>query len=269
MERQEIHPRYLRIAHWINAVVMLVLLWSGFSIFATDRSFSMFAHLVPSMLLNALQLTGHRIEGRAWHLGMAILFMANAVFYAAASLASGTWRRLVPKRTWLRDAWKATIEEITAPRESLQRSDYNGAQRLAYILVMAAAGVMVMTGLALWFGRHFPWMLAIFGGFRIALVIHVVLAFALLAFILVHLVQVLRAGLPTLLVMITGTFVNRPERARRALAWAAGVTLCIVAAFAILNFTSGPTGIPSVLRWAVPSHGDHRDGLARVGHRER
>jgi hypothetical protein len=29
----------------------------------------------------------------------------------------------------------------------------------------------------------------------------------------------------------------------------------LVAAFAIVNQTSGPTGVPAFLRWAVPSHG--------------
>lgn len=220
-----------------------------------DRAFAAYVHLIPSPIWSALQLTGHRVQGRAWHLGMAIALMATAVFYASSSLVSGTWRRLAPRRTWLRDAWDATVEEIVAPRASLQRVDYNGAQRLAYTLIITGGAVMVMTGLALWFGRRFPWMLAVFGGERIALVIHVVLAVGLLAFIAVHVVQVLRAGLPTLLGMLTGSTVNRPARTRRALALGTGVMIALVAAFAIVNYTSGPTGVPVFLRWAVPSHG--------------
>lgn len=228
---------------------------------AADRHFAVYVHLVPSVIWSGLQLTGHRIQGRAWHLGMAIAFIANAVLYASSSLASGTWRRILPGRAWLRDAWHAAIEEITAPRASMQPAEYNGAQRLAYALIMAAGAVMVMSGLALWFGRRFPWMFAIFGGQRIALVIHIVLAVGLLAFIVVHVAQVLRAGLPTLLGMMTGSTTNRPARARRALAWGASVMASLVAAFAILNYTSGPIGVPVFLRWAVASHA----GAQRVG----
>lgn len=232
---------------------------------AGDRTFAMFVHLLPNGLLSALQLTGHRLQGRAWHLGLAVVFIANGLFYTAASFRRGTWKRIVPKRTWFRDAWTATIKEISAPRASLERASYNGAQRLAYTLVFIGGAIMVMSGLALWFGRQFPWMLVIFGGFRIALVIHVVLAISLLAFILVHLVQVLRAGLPTILGMITGSIVNHPARARRALTLAASITLCVIAGFAILNSTSGPTGVPVVLRWAVQPHAArHREGFGQI-----
>jgi formate dehydrogenase gamma subunit len=255
MERDQSHPRHVRIAHWINAIVLLVMLWSGFAMLVADRHFAAYVHLIPSAVWSALQLTGHRVQGRAWHLGMAIVFAANAIFYASTSLASGTWRRIVPRRTWLRDAWTATLEEFSRPRSALQRGEYNGAQRLSYVLVLAGGTVMVMTGAALWFGRQFPWMTAVFGGERIALTIHVVLAIALLAFITVHVAQVLRAGLPTLLGMITGSSERRPAQARRGLAWTASVMASLVAAFAIVNQTTGPTGIPAFLRWAVPSHG--------------
>ena len=255
MERDQVHPRHVRIAHWINAVVLLVMLWSGFAMLVADRHFAAYVHVVPSAVWSALQLAGHRVQGRAWHLGTAIAFAANAIFYAWTSLANGTWRRIMPRRTWLRDAWAAIVQELGASRAPVQRAEYNGAQRLSYALVMAGGAVMVMTGLALWFGRRFPWMMAVFGGERIALTIHVVLAVALLAFIAIHVVQVLRAGLPTLLAMVTGAAEPRPARARLGLAWSASVMASLVAAFAIVNQTSGPTGVPAFLRWAVPSHG--------------
>jgi thiosulfate reductase cytochrome b subunit len=255
MEREQAHPRYVRITHWINAVALLVMLWSGFAMLVADRHFAVYVHLIPSAVWNALQLTGHRVQGRAWHLGMACVFAANAIAYACSALATGTWRRVVPHKTWLRDAWTATIEELTAPRAALKRAGYNGAQRLAYSMVLAGGALMVMTGTALWFGRRFPWLLAAFGGERVALTIHVVLAVALLAFIAVHVVQVLRAGIPALLAMISGGAGPRPVRARRGLAWTASVMASLVAAFAIANQTSGPTGVPAFLRWAVPAHG--------------
>lgn len=263
------HPRHIRIAHWINAVVILVMLWSGLAMLVADRHFAAYVHVIPNAVWSALQISGHRVQGRAWHLGMAIVFIANAVFYAATSLASGAWRRIALRRTWLRDAWVATIEELTAPRASMQRAEYNGVQRLSYVLVMAGGLMMVLTGLALWFGRRFPWMPAAFGGERIALTIHVVLALALVVFIAVHVVQVLRAGLPTLLGMITGSNASHPARARRGLAWGASVMASLVAALAIVNQTSGPTGIPAFLRWAVAPRAERQSAhVATRHHRE-
>jgi len=267
VEHSAAHPRRIRIAHWINALVLLVMLWSGFAMLVADRHFAAYVHLVPTQIWNALQLTGHKLQGRAWHLGMAVAFIGNALFYAISSFATGTWRRIVPRRTWLRDAWAAVIEELTAPRESLQRAEYNGAQRLAYTLVMIGGAVMVLTGLALWFGRQQPWMLAVFGGERTALTIHVVLALALIVFVVVHVVQVLRAGSATLLGMISGGVSERPARARRGLAWSAGVMASVLAAFVVAGRTSGPTGIPTFLRWTVPAHGTREPAGTRAHHR--
>jgi len=267
MERTLAHPRHVRLTHWSNAVVIFAMLWSGLAMLVADRHFAAYVHLIPNAVWSALQVTGHRVQGRAWHLGMAIVFIANAVFYASTSLASGTWRRIAIRRTWLRDAWVAIIEELTAPRASMQRAGYNGAQRLSYVAVMAGGAMMVMTGFALWFGRQFPWMPAAFGGQRITLTIHVVLALALIVFIAVHVVQVLRAGLPTLLGMITGSIASHPARARRGLAWGASVMASLVAALAIVNHSSGPTGVPAFLRWAVTPRAE-RQSTHVARHRE-
>jgi thiosulfate reductase cytochrome b subunit len=269
MERHQTYPRHVRIAHWVNAVALLAMLWTGFAMLVADRDFGAYVHLVPAGVWNALQLTGHGTQGRAWHLGMAIAFALNALFYAGTSLAHGTWRRIVPRRAWLGEAWTAAVAELTAPRATLERADYNSAQRLAYTLVMAGGTVMVLTGTALWFGKRFPWMLALFGGERIALTIHVVLALSLLAFIAVHLVQVLRAGLPTLLGMITGTTERQPARTRRGLVWTAVTAMSLIAAFSVVSRTSGPSGIPVFLRWAAPAHQQHAERLASARHQLR
>ncbi|HEX3549890.1 MAG TPA: cytochrome b/b6 domain-containing protein [Candidatus Elarobacter sp.] len=262
------HPRFVRITHWINALSIVVLLWSGFAMLVADRHFAAYVHVVPNAVWSALHLTGQRSAGRAWHLGMATLFVANAIVYAVSSLALGTWRRFAPRRTWLRDAWRAVVDELTAPRASLEPAEYNGAQRLAYTGVMAAGAVMVYTGLALWFGRKAPWMLAVLGGERTTLTIHVVLAVSLLLFIAVHVAQVLRAGLPTLLGMITGSTTQTPARARRALGWTSAVAVTLLVAFTAANASAGSSGVPPFLRWAAPAHRGGGGG-ATAPHRHR
>jgi thiosulfate reductase cytochrome b subunit len=254
MEAQTVHPRHIRTAHWVNAAALLILLWTGLAQLVMDRHYAAYVHLIPTPVWSALQLTGHKVIGRAWHLALAIVFMANAVFYAATSFASGSWRRLQLRGNWLRDAWTATIEEITKPRASLEQANYNPAQRLMYVLVMAAGAVMILTGLGLWFGRQLHFIIVIFGGKSIATAIHIVLALALLAFIVVHVAQVVRAGWSTLLGMLSGRTVVTPMRTRRALAWSGVVVASIVAFFATVTATSGPKGVPAFLRWTVESH---------------
>jgi thiosulfate reductase cytochrome b subunit len=113
-------------------------------------------------------MDGHRLQGRAWHLGVALVLIANGLFYAAAMLRSGTWRRIVP---------------------GFSQGGYHTAQRIAYSAVMVMGGLMVLTGCALWFHRQVPWLTMLFGGERTALTLHVALTFAFLAFIVVHLAR--------------------------------------------------------------------------------
>lgn len=42
-----------------------------------NRHFGTYAHVIPNEAWNALQLTGHRLQGRAWHLGVAIVLMVK------------------------------------------------------------------------------------------------------------------------------------------------------------------------------------------------
>ena len=258
MQSHQTHPLHVRIGHWINAVTMLVLLWSGFSMFASDRHFATIVHALPAWLWSGLQLQQRAVPGRAWHLGFAIIMIANALWYAVAALRTASWRRLMPNaRTWLRDAVRATIAELRRPREVTQPVQYNGAQKVAYAGVMVLGTLMIVSGLALWFKRQLPWLIGMLGGQRVVLAVHVVIAALFLAFIGIHIVQILRAGFPTLLSMITGTTEIRPARTRRALAWSGAVLAVLFVGFTVVRFTSGPAGVPSYLQWAV-ERGDHQ-----------
>lgn len=255
MQNHQTHPRHVRVGHWINAVTLLVLLWSGFSMFASDRKFATIVHALPAWIWSSLQLQGHATLGRAWHLGFALAMIANALWYAVAALRTASWRRLVPSaRTWLRDAVRATIAELRSPRETMQQAEYNGAQKVAYTSVMVLGALMIVTGLSLWFKRQVPWLIGALGGQHVVLPAHVIIATLFLVFIAIHIVQVLRAGFPTLLSMITGTTEIRPQRTRRALAWSATVLAALIVGFTVVRFTSGPMGVPSYLQWTV-EHG--------------
>lgn len=230
MKGDIVHPARTRIAHWANAAVVVMLLWSGFAMFAADKEFAGWVALLPPWFWSALQLTGHRMQGRAWHLGMAIVFTANGLFYVVSAMRSARFQR-----TW--------------------RSLYHAPQRYAYLGVFAMAAAMVLSGVALWFHKQLPWLIAALGGEHIVLPAHVILALLLIAFIGVHVLQVLRAGLPTLLSMITGTLEMRPARTRLAVSRVAMAAAALAIAFVAVRTTSGPTGIPVFLRWAAPARG--------------
>ncbi len=188
MKTQHGHPATTRIAHWLNAAVIGILLWSGFSIFSGDKHFAPIVHLLPAWLWSALALTGHRKLAFGWHTWVGVAFAANGLFYLVASTRGRAWR------TW---------------------SQYHLPQRAVYTGVIAMGGVMVLTGFALWFKHRLPWLLAGMGGERIVLPVHVVLATAVLAFLAIHVIQVVRAGWPTLRAMLSARTRDRtPAHAR-------------------------------------------------------
>ena len=40
MQHHHTHPLHVRIGHWINAVTLFALLWTGFAMLASNRHFS-------------------------------------------------------------------------------------------------------------------------------------------------------------------------------------------------------------------------------------
>lgn len=76
-------------------------------------------------------------------------------------------------------------------------------QRAAYLFVMVAGVVMVLSGLVLWKSVQFPLLRELLGGYDAARYIHFYAMSALVGFVLVHLVMV--ALVPrTLLAMLRG-----------------------------------------------------------------
>jgi thiosulfate reductase cytochrome b subunit len=252
MQPEQTRPLHVRIGHWINALTIFVLLWSGFAMFASDRHFATIVHALPAWLLSALQLRADATAGRAWHLGFALVMIANAFWYGVVALRTASWRRLVPNaKTWLGDAVRATIAELRNPVKTMHQAEYNAAQKVAYTGVLALGVLMIVTGLALWFRRQLPWLIGSLGGQHVVLAAHVAIATLFLIFIAIHLVQVMRAGIPTVLSMITGAINMRPARTRRALAMSAAALVALFVGIAVVRFTSGPTGVPNYLHWAV------------------
>lgn len=161
------HPLSTRLGHWINALIVASLLITGFSIFSRDRDFARIVHLVPASFWNLLHFTGSSHLTKSLHEWIGLALAVNGLLYLALSFRNGWWRSVIP---------------------------YNATQRAAYVIVLTIAGAMVLTGISLWFKHQIPWLIHAIGGQKIVLPIHIVLATSLLAFIALHVAQVLRTG---------------------------------------------------------------------------
>jgi thiosulfate reductase cytochrome b subunit len=150
---------------------------------------------------------------RNWHLFFAWIFVINGIAYIAFSLFSGHVRRdLVPTRPELRGIGSSIWDHLHLrhPTGAAARR-YNVLQNLSYLAVIfVLLPLIVLAGLAMsprldtLFGAGWVDLL---GGRQSARTLHFVAAFGLLAFVIVHLFEVIVTGLwNNLRSMITGNY---------------------------------------------------------------
>lgn len=190
-----IHPVWLRITHWLNAVAVIVLFASGWRIYNATRFFD-FA--IPS----GMTLGGWLGGALQWHFAAMWLLLANGLLYLVLNIVSGRLRM-----KFFPIAPRQLVRDITAALKGrLEHADtqqYNSVQRLAYLFVIIDSILLVLSGLVLWKSVQFPLLRELLFGYEGARRVHFFAMSAMCAFIVVHLVMV--ALVPrSLLAMLRG-----------------------------------------------------------------
>jgi thiosulfate reductase cytochrome b subunit len=190
-----IHPLWLRLTHWLNALAVLVMVASGWRIY--DAS-PLFAFEFPA----ALTLGGWLGGALQWHFAAMWLLAANGLVYLALNLASGRlWHKFFPLS--IAGLWQ---DALAALRGQLSHADpcrYNNVQRCAYLFVICDIVLLVLSGLVLWKSVQFGLLRELLGGYEFARRIHFFAMAALVAFVAVHLVMV--ALVPRTLLAMLGS----------------------------------------------------------------
>ncbi|MDW5500950.1 cytochrome b/b6 domain-containing protein [Serratia proteamaculans] len=190
-----IHPLWLRLTHWLNALAMLIMVTSGWRIYNASPLFNF-------SFINELTLGGWLGGALQWHFAGMWLFGINGLCYLLINLFSGRLKR----KFWPLSPKALLADLLAALRGKLGHNDlrhYNMVQRLAYLFVMVAGVVMVISGLVLWKSVQFPLLRELLGGYDAARYIHFFAMSGLVGFVVVHLVMV--ALVPrTLLAMLRG-----------------------------------------------------------------
>jgi len=192
---RQIHPRWLRVTHWLNAAAVLAMIASGWGIY---NATGFLGFQIP----RSMTLGGWLGGALLWHFAAMWLLVGNGVLYLAVNLLSGRLRRQffpVTPRAVLHDL--AAALKGTLSHADLRR--YNSVQKLAYLFVMLDCIVLVLSGLVLWKSVQFPLLRELMGGYEGARRVHFFAMAGLCAFIAVHLAMV--ALVPkTLLAMVRG-----------------------------------------------------------------
>src|SRR5271169_935237 len=153
-----IHPRWVRITHWINALAIFMMIGSGWQIYDASPLFR-FIYFPPQLAL------GQWLAGALlWHFAAMWLLVINGVVYVTLGIATGRFRRkLFPIRP--RDVVHDALAALGGKLSHDDLSVYNAVQRLLYAGVILAGVVIVLSGLSIWKPVQLKYFAALFGGY--------------------------------------------------------------------------------------------------------
>ncbi len=195
MVNAPIHPLWLRLTHWLNALAVLIMVGSGWQIYNASPLFDF-------RFDSAITLGSWLAGGIQWHFAGMWLLAGNGLLYLLINVISGRlWRKFLPlsPRAFLADLNAALHGHLSHP----DPRHYNAVQRAAYLFVMLDTLMLVLSGLVLWKSVQFPLLRELLGGYETARYVHFYAMAFLVAFVAIHLVMV--ALVPrTLLAMLRG-----------------------------------------------------------------
>jgi thiosulfate reductase cytochrome b subunit len=190
-----IHPLVVRVSHWINVVAVVIMAMSGWRIYNAAPVFDFY---FPA----EVTLGGWLGGAIQWHFAAMWLFALNGLAYLAYGIASGHFRRKflpVTPRAVLRDVLEALRGRLAHDDLSV----YNAAQRAAYLALVLALVVLVLSGLALWKPVQLYWLAWLMGDYEGVRVVHFLAMAATVLIVAVHVAMVILVP-RTLPTMLTG-----------------------------------------------------------------
>lgn len=195
-QRRQMHPLILRIMHWANAAVMIVMIMSGWKIYNDEVIFG-FLHFPDGIVLGIW--AQHALQ---WHFfGMWILIL-NGLGYLFYGLVSGRFRRLLlPIK--IRDISQEIFAALTFRLKHADLTHYNAVQKLLYLGVIGVIILQVFSGIAIWKPVQFAGLISLFHDFQTARLVHFIGMTLIVLFMVVHVTLALLVP-KTILAMLTG-----------------------------------------------------------------
>jgi thiosulfate reductase cytochrome b subunit len=177
--RVYIIPLWLRLWHWTNAALMILLMASGFSLHFSDPD-------LPLIRFDIAR-TIHNVSGIA----LTVLYLAYLVW----NTVSGNWRQYVPAASELASGLNAQNAYVASgifkgappPTVPTPEKKFNVLQQATYLLVMyVAMPFLIVTGIAFFFPELAPERLFGMDGLLPLAVAHYVIGVLLSLFLLGH-----------------------------------------------------------------------------------
>jgi len=178
---QVVHPIWVRVTHWINALAMIFMIGSGWTIYNASPLFPfVFPVGIGNWLAGALLV----------HFAAMWVIAVNGLVYLTLGIATGRFRRkLFPIRP--SDVARDLVAALSGRLSHEDLSVYNAVQRLLYLGVILAGIVAVLSGLSIWKPVQVQELTALFGGYDAARYVHFFAMTAIVGFLVIHILLAL------------------------------------------------------------------------------
>jgi thiosulfate reductase cytochrome b subunit len=203
---EQVHPLIRRIAHWVMALSILIMLGSGWRIYNASPIFDFrFPEWFTLGGDVEMSLARHGDPGVAsaiaWHFAAMWLLAASYLMFVLWGVLSGHFRR-----DFLPVGPRAVARDMAAAltfRLQHRLGEYNAVQKAAYWGALAAVAVMILSGVVIWKPvQTYPLEVA-FGGFQGARLVHFIGMAGIVVFLIVHVALTLLVP-RTFLAMVLG-----------------------------------------------------------------
>jgi thiosulfate reductase cytochrome b subunit len=190
-----IHPLWVRVTHWINALAVLMMIGSGWQIYDASPLF-------PFGFPSAITLGDWLAGALLWHFAAMWLLVINGLTYLGLGLWTGRFRRkLLPLHAG--DVISDARAALTGHLSHDDLSVYNAVQKLLYLGVILCGILIVLSGLSIWKPVQLRELSILFGGYDAARYVHFFAMAAIVSFIAIHVVMAFLVP-KSLRAMVTG-----------------------------------------------------------------
>ncbi len=210
------HHWIVRLTHWVNAIVLVLMVASGLQIYLAYPRFGLRGD--ASVGLNPFEGVDFPAWARAggWlagalniHFFLMWPLMLNGLLYLAYLAWSGELRWLVFRPRDLPRAVQMQLYYLRLRKQHPPQGKHNALQKAAYCSIVALGAAAVLSGLAIWKPVQLSWLTALFGGYEWARYWHFVTVWVFTGFLVVHVALVFLVDPASLRAMLTGWYRGR------------------------------------------------------------
>jgi thiosulfate reductase cytochrome b subunit len=208
------HHGLVRLAHWVNAIVLLGMIASGLQIYAAFNHFGPRGAPYPNPLDGQAlpewaRLGGWLAGGLNWHFALAWPFVITGLVYLGFLALSGEWRALLFGPRDLVPALQMQLYYLRLRTTHPPQGKHNALQKGAYTFIVLLGALSALTGFAIYKPVQLAWLTRLFGGYELARYWHFWAVWIFVAFTLLHVALVFLVDPASLRAIVTGWYRGR------------------------------------------------------------